>query len=105
MTGGHHIEAFLEMMSAERGAARNTIDAYRRDLGDYCDFLARRSSGPTTAGREQLTQYLAFLEAQGIAASSSARKLSAIRQFHKFLAADAVRGDDPTRIVSSRAAS
>jgi len=101
MSGGHLVDAFLEMMSAERGAAKNTIDAYRRDLGDYCGFLARRGSGPTAAGREQVTEYLAFLEAQGIAASSSARKLSAIRQFHKFLAADAVRGDDPTRIIAS----
>ena len=101
MRGGHLVEAFLEMMAAERGAARNTIQAYRRDLGDYSDFLARRSSGPMAAGREEVTAYLAFLEAQGIAASSSARKLSAIRQFHKFLAADQIRGDDPTRIVSS----
>lgn len=101
MSGAHLVEAFLEMMSAERGAAKNTIDAYRRDLGDYCGFLGRRGTGPTAAGREQVTQYLAFLEAEGIAASSSARKLSAIRQFHKFLAADAVRTDDPTRIIAS----
>lgn len=101
MNGGHLVDAFLEMMSAERGAAKNTIDAYRRDLGDYCGFLARRCSGPTAAGGEQVTEYLAFLEAEGIAAASSARKLSAIRQFHKFLAADALRGDDPTRIIAS----
>lgn len=101
MSEGHLVGAFLEMMSAERGAARNTIEAYRRDLSDYCGFLDRRGTGPIAAGREQVTQYLAFLAAEGIAASSSARKLSAIRQFHKFLAADAVRGDDPTRIVAS----
>jgi len=101
MSGGHLVDAFLEMMSAERGAAKNTIDAYRRDLGDYVGFLARRGTGPTAAGREQVTEYLALLEAEGIAASSSARKLSAIRQFHKFLAADAMRSDDPTRIIAS----
>ncbi len=101
MNGGHLVEAFLEMMSAERGAAKNTIEAYRRDLNDYCGFLSRRGSGPREASREQVTQYLAFLAAEGIAASSSARKLSAIRQFHKFLTADAVRSDDPTRIVAS----
>ncbi|MDB5540022.1 MAG: XerD [Devosia sp.] len=101
MSEDHLVESFLEMMSVERGAARNTIEAYRRDLSDYCGFLGRRGTGPTAAGREQVTQYLAFLAAEGIAASSSARKLSAIRQFHKFLAADAVRGDDPTRIVPS----
>ena len=101
MSGGHLVGAFLEMMSAERGAARNTIDAYRRDLSDYAQFLGRKGSDLASAGREQVTQYLAELDANGIAASSSARKLSAIRQFHKFLAADGVRTDDPTRIIAS----
>ena len=102
MSGGSHlVGAFLEMMSAERGAAKNTIEAYRRDLSDYGAFLTRQGAGITSAGREQVTQYLAELEANGIAASSSARKLSAIRQFHKFLAADGIRADDPTRIIGS----
>jgi integrase/recombinase XerD len=101
MSGGHLVGAFLEMMSAERGAARNTIEAYRRDLGDYCAFLGRKGVAVTAAGREQVTQYLAELDANGIAASSSARKLSALRQFHKFLAADGIRADDPTRIIAS----
>ncbi len=101
MSGEHLVDAFLEMMSAERGAARNTIEAYRRDLSGYCDFLAAKGLGPGAAGREHVSQYLARLEAEGLAASTSARKLSAIRQFHKFLAADGLRGDDPTRIVPS----
>jgi integrase/recombinase XerD len=101
MSGGHLVDAFLEMMSAERGAAKNTIEAYRRDLEAYCDWLSRHQASPMSAGQEEVTGYLAFLDAQGIAASSSARKLSAIRQFHRFLAADQVRGDDPTRIVAS----
>ncbi|MGN6488068.1 MAG: site-specific tyrosine recombinase XerD [Devosia sp.] len=101
MSGGHLVGTFLEMMSAERGAAKNTIEAYRRDLSDYCAFLARQGTAVTAAGREQVTQYLAELDANGIAASSSARKLSAIRQFHKFLAADGARTDDPTRIIAS----
>ena len=101
MTGGHLIGAFLEMMSAERGAARNTIAAYSRDLADYSEFLGRKGVAVTSAGREQVTQYLTELDANGIAAASSARKLSAIRQFHKFLAADGIRADDPTRIIAS----
>ena len=101
MSGGHLVGAFLEMMSAERGAAKNTIEAYRRDLADYSQFLGRKGVTLTSAGREQVTQYLAELDANGIAASSSARKLSAIRQFHKFLAADGIRADDPTRIIAS----
>jgi integrase/recombinase XerD len=98
---GHLIEAFLEMMSAERGAARNTIDAYRRDLSDYAGFLAGKGKSAETAEREQIVAYLAFLDAQGLAASSAARRLSALRQFHKFLCADQIRPDDPTRIVAS----
>jgi integrase/recombinase XerD len=97
----HLVEAFLEMMSAERGAAPNTIESYRRDLTDYAGFLARKGAALKGAGREHVTAYLAALEAEGLAASSSARRLSAIRQFHKFLAADGMRPDDPTRIVAS----
>lgn len=101
MSEAHLVEAFLEMMSAERGAAKNTIEAYRRDLSDYIGSLAARKATPTTATREQLVAYLSSLAAQGLSASSSARRLSAIRQFHKFLCADAIRADDPTRIVAS----
>lgn len=88
-------------MSAERGAAKNTIEAYRRDLEDYAGFLDARKVAPTSASRENVVAYLAFLDAQGLAASSSARRLSALRQFHKFLCADGIRADDPTRIVAS----
>lgn len=98
---GHLIEAFLEMMSAERGAARNTIEAYRRDLSDYAGFLAGKGKSIQTAEREQIVAYLASLDAQGLSASSAARRLSALRQFHKFLCADQIRPDDPTRIVAS----
>ena len=97
----HLIEAFLEMMSAERGAARNTIEAYRRDLDDYAAFLASKGATPTTASRDQIVAYLSSLAGQGLSASSSARRLSAIRQLHRFLCADGVRADDPTRIVAS----
>jgi integrase/recombinase XerD len=102
MTGsGHLIEAFIEMMSAERGAAANTLAAYRRDLGDYAAFLGGRNKTPLTALREDVVGWLDGLAAAGLAASSAARKLSAIRQFHRFLAIDGLRGDDPTRIVAS----
>ena len=101
MSGGHLIGAFLEMMSAERGAAKNTIDAYRRDLSDYGGFLLGRRQTLLSADREAVTAYLDSLKTQGLSASSSARRLSAIRQFHRFLCADNLRGDDPTRIVAS----
>jgi integrase/recombinase XerD len=101
MSGLHLVDSFLEMMSAERNAARNTIEAYRRDLGDYSHFLAGRGVSAMTAQREDVVAYLASLDAQGLAASSAARRLSALRQFHKFLCSDQIRADDPTRIVAS----
>ncbi len=101
MSALHLVDGFLEMMSAERGAAPNTIAAYRRDLVDYAGFLARAGIAATDAGRETVTRYLSGLEAEGLSAASSARRLSAIRQFHKFLAADGLRSDDPTRIIAS----
>ena len=101
MTTLHLVESFLEMMSAERGAAKNTIDAYRRDLSDYSGFLSNRSRQAKTAERSDVVAYLASLVAEGLSASSAARRLSALRQFHKFLCADQIRPDDPTRIVAS----
>lgn len=97
----HLIGAFLEMMSAERGAAKNTIDAYRRDLSDYAGFVTGRQQSLLTVDRETVNAYLDRLKRDGLSASSSARRLSAIRQFHKFLCADGMRSDDPTRIVAS----
>ena len=101
MSPSHLVGAFLEMMSAERGAAKNTIDAYRRDLTDYAGFLANRGQTPLNSDRQDVTTYLDGLYAEGLSAASSARRLSAIRQFHQFLCADNLRGDDPTRIVAS----
>ncbi|WMT89249.1 site-specific tyrosine recombinase XerD [Pelagibacterium sp. H642] len=101
MKDGHLVESFLEMMSAERGAAHNTIEAYRADLLDYAGFLAPRGKGISEAGRDDVADYLAHLAGQGMAASSSARRLSALRQLHRFLVSEAIKGDDPTRIVSS----
>lgn len=97
----HLVESFLEMMSAERGAARNTIAAYRRDLEDYCGELARQRGTALAATREQVNFYIAGLAAQGLSPASSARRLSAVRQFHRFLCAEGLRRDDPTRIMAS----
>ena len=101
MSGAHLVGAFLEMMSAERGAAANTIEAYRRDLSDYSGFVAGRGQSLLDCPRDTVTAYLENLKLEGLSASSSARRLSAIRQLHKFLCADGLRGDDPTRIVAS----
>ena len=93
------IELFLEMLAAERGAAKNTSDAYRRDLTDYVGELARRGKAPLDAQTDDIRAYLAALKRRGLQASSAARRLSAIRQFHRFLHAEGRRGDDPALIL------
>jgi integrase/recombinase XerD len=100
MTGGHQVDAFLEMMSAERGAAANTLASYRRDLEDYGAFLAKRKVTFAAADADVVRAYLSNLDGRGFAATSAARRLSAVRQFHQFLVSEQVRGDDPTGIIS-----
>jgi integrase/recombinase XerD len=94
--GASAVESFLAMMAAERGAARNTLDAYRRDLEDYAGFLAGEGEGPLDASTETIRAYLHDLSARGLKASSAARRLSAVKQLHKFLYGEALRPDDPT---------
>ena len=86
------MEAFLEMLAAERGASFNTLAAYRRDLEDFREVCGRLS----VASTEEVRRYLASLSERGLAATSQARRLSALRQFFKFLVADGIRADDPT---------
>jgi integrase/recombinase XerD len=93
------IEAFLEMMSAERGASPNTLSSYRRDLADYAAFLGARGSSFERASNGELRAYLADLDDRGFAAASAARRLSAVRQFHQFLFGEGIRGDDPTGTI------
>jgi integrase/recombinase XerD len=95
------IEAFLEMMSAERGAARNTIAAYAADLDDFAGFCAAAGTEPDAAGEAMLRRYLAGLHAAGLSARTAARRLSALRQFHLFLLREGVRADDPTAALEA----
>lgn len=92
-------DLFLDMIAAERGAAANTLDAYRRDLEDYCGFLAAEGATPLTADTDSVRAYLADLEARGFKASSSARKLSCVRQFHRFLYVEGRRAEDPSTVI------
>ncbi|KQZ96029.1 recombinase XerD [Mesorhizobium sp. Root157] len=98
MNSAARIEAFLEMMSAERGAARNTLDSYRRDLDDASGEIAGGLAGADTSA---IRVYLDGIAARGFASTSQARKLSALRQFFKFLYAEGLRGDDPTGTLDS----
>jgi integrase/recombinase XerD len=101
MVMGRHLESFLEMLAAERGAARNTLLAYRRDLQAFAAFAAARGEDAASATEATLRAFLAQLEAEGIAARSAARKLSALRQFHLHLLRERVRADDPTAQLDS----
>lgn len=93
------VEAFLEMMSVERAASPNTLAGYGRDLEDYRDFLTRRGIAVRAAGRDDVEAFMADLGRRGLARTTQARRLSAIRQLHKFLYAEGRRGDDPTATV------
>ena len=93
------VDLFLDMIAAERGAAANTLDAYKRDLLAYASGLAARGRGPLDASTEDARAYLETLESAGYKPTSAARKLSAIRQFHRFLVAEALRADDPSQIL------
>jgi integrase/recombinase XerD len=90
-----HIDAFLDMLAAERGASKNTLDAYRRDLGDFAGFLDIRSLTVESAKRADIAAYLKAISDQGLAPASRARKLSAIRQWFKFMSAEEIVDDDP----------
>ncbi|MBC8128943.1 MAG: site-specific tyrosine recombinase XerD [Rhizobiaceae bacterium] len=84
------------MMAVERGAAQNTILAYRRDLEDTSAFLSRRGASLATASSDHVRAFVSSLAALGFAASSQSRRMSSLRQFYKFLYAEGRRGDDPT---------
>lgn len=95
----HHIDAFLEMLSAERGTALNTIDAYRRDLVAISVFLKSKVASLSKAQASDLRSYLSHADKMKLAKSTVARRLSAVRQFYKFLYTEGVRQDDPTTTI------
>ncbi|MCT7377387.1 site-specific tyrosine recombinase XerD [Chelativorans salis] len=101
MASGAKIEAFLEMMAAERGASDNTLASYRRDLEDADAFLTAAERGLAGASPAGIRSYLGDMAGRGFAATTQARKLSALRQFFKFLYAEGLRGDDPTGVLDS----
>jgi integrase/recombinase XerD len=96
---GHPVSLFLDMMATERGASRNTLDAYRRDLDDYAGFLAGRRRDVNSAATEDIRGYLAALSRRQLATTSVARRLSAIRQLHRFLYVEGLRKEDPAAVL------
>ncbi|MFY9290685.1 MAG: tyrosine recombinase [Methylorubrum rhodinum] len=92
---------YLDMLAAERGAAANTLAAYRRDLDDYLGYLSGQGLDPVAVEAETVRAYIAELEPRGLKASSAARRLSCIRGFHRFLYAEGFAEGDPTAPVAS----
>ncbi|WP_038015177.1 site-specific tyrosine recombinase XerD [Thalassobaculum salexigens] len=95
------VEAFLEMLVAERGVSRNTLDAYRRDLADAAGWLSGRKRALAGADSDDLRGYLDGLERAGMAPRTAARRLSALRQYYRFLYSDGHRTDDPTTVLDA----
>src|ERR1700744_2342687 len=91
---------FIDMLAAEQGAGANTLDAYRRDLTDFSEFLRRSGQSFPGAETQSLRDYLADLDSRGFKSSSVARRLSAMRHLFRFLLNERLRSDDPAAILS-----
>jgi integrase/recombinase XerD len=98
---GHLVDSFLEMMSAERGAGANTLQAYARDLETYGRFLARKGMKAADASTADIRAWLADVKAGGHSGSTQARRLSAVRQFHRFLYGEGIAIADPAAIIEA----
>ncbi len=97
----HYLEGFLEMLLTERGAAKNTLEGYRRDLVDFESFIARRGRNFKTTCATDIQAYLKFLDDTGLKATTQARRLSAIRQLFSYLLGEDIRHDDPALNIDS----
>jgi integrase/recombinase XerD len=95
------LDPFLEYLVVERGLAQNTLEAYRRDLARYTDYLAARGVDLARLDRAEVPRYLLALREAGLSPRSVARHLSAIRQFHRFLAREGSLPEDPTAHVEA----
>lgn len=98
MAPGHQdgwISAFLDAQAAELGAANNTLLAYGRDLMDFSAWLIRHHRDFAKASREDVENYLIACEAEGLAKSTRARRLSAIKQIYRFAFEESWRKDNP----------
>jgi len=94
------ITLFLDMLAAEQGAGDNTLQAYRRDLTDFSEYLAHARLTFVAADTQKLRDYLADLDTRGFKSSSVARRLSAMRHLYRFLLNERIRADDPAAILS-----
>ncbi|MBS0360760.1 MAG: site-specific integrase, partial [Proteobacteria bacterium] len=99
--GGAWAEAFLEMMSVERAAAKNTLTAYARDLADAQGFLAGRGGDLSSAAASDVEAYFTDLGLRGLSPATASRRRAAVRQFYRFVLGEGWRADDPSRRVEA----
>ena len=90
------VAEYLGALQSERGASRNTLAAYRRDLEDFHRFLSSRRLPPEAATTDDVVTWLERLRGRGLAAASVARRLSAVRGFYRHLLREGLAGRDPT---------
>lgn len=101
LTVSRTIEMFLDMLAAERGAAVNTLESYRRDLANFTAFTMVRKRDPEKADTPMIRKYFTQLSSRGMAPGTSAQHLSALRQFFKFLVSEGLREDNPCTTIDS----
>lgn len=89
------ISALLDAQAAERDASDNTRLAYGRDLKDFAQWLGDHALDFASAMRADVEAYLIHCDAQGLAASTRARRLSAIKQLYSFAYQEGWRSDNP----------
>ena len=93
------LKRFLNYLAVEKGLAKNTLESYERDLRKYFHFMKAKSVGDIS--RTDVVSFQAHLSAEGIATPSTARSLSAIRGFHKYLMIDGLAHTDPTVTIET----
>ncbi len=103
MIGFSELRSFLAYLKVERGLADNTISAYERDLRQFLNYLQDETSGKTLqeVRRPLLTIYLLYLQKEGFAPASIARKEAALKAFYRYLAAEGIIGENPARLLNS----
>jgi len=96
------IDTFLNYLSVERGLARNTIISYREDLNSYMDFIARQKiNALSKITKNDIINFMLSQKDKGVSVNSVARRLAAVRMFHRFLTRERILKNDPTVLIDS----
>jgi len=96
------VENFLNYLTVERGLSNNTVVSYREDLNSYLSFMQKcKIDALTKITKENITDFMLQERQKGIAANSIARRLAAIRMFHRFLTRERILKNDPSALIDS----